>query len=651
MSRSKSHSDKSSKKKDVDKKSSSSSLRSESSSQSLKKDSRKEEVKDRSSPSDSSSASSHNSAVNGGSNGINTSNSTNTTIITNGNPAAINGINNNAPTSNFNDAHAKATQSNSIQQQQNIPTNSMLLPSSANHNTPESSNWSGPDSATDGNGTPQVVISPAGHALPGSTETMPQDLDVLGYASNGQSQQPRLSFERYGIDGIKTPKRHNSSRFEISEKRELVMLPDFTQVPAKDRNDLFFKKIEQCTVMFDFNDPSSDIIGKDIKQIALSELLDYFSTQNVTITQQMYSVVVSMFAKNIFRHIPPPVNPIGDIYDPDEDDPICEVAWPHMQLVYDFFLKFIESSDFNQDIAKRYIDHKFVQNLIDLFDSEDPRERDCLKTTLHRIYGKFLTLRSFIRRAFNNVFFRFLYETERFNGIPELLEILGSIINGFALPLKDEHKIFLSRVLIPLHKVRSLGLYNSQLSYCVVQFLEKDPSLTEEVVMGLLRYWPKVNSSKEVLFLIEVEEFFEVMEPHEFVKIQIPLFVQLAKCISSPHFQVAERALHFWSHEYFCSLVAENSETILPIIFSALHENSTAHWNQAIHSMIYNATKLFIDTNPVLYDHCAILYRQSRETAESREQLRKECWQALEQQVQPEDTEMVATSPHPTTAV
>ena len=34
--------------------------------------------------------------------------------------------------------------------------------------------------------------------------------------------------------------------------------------------------------------------------------------------------------------------------------------------------------------------------------------------------------------------------------------------------------------------------------YCAI--LEKDPSLTEDVIMGLLRYWPKVNSPKEVMF-------------------------------------------------------------------------------------------------------------------------------------------------------
>ena len=51
----------------------------------------------------------------------------------------------------------------------------------------------------------------------------------------------------------------------------------------------------------------------------------------------------------------------------------------------------------------------------------------------------------------------------------ELLEILGSIINGFALPLKDEHKSFLQRALMPLHKPKCLPAYHQQLSYCVTQ--------------------------------------------------------------------------------------------------------------------------------------------------------------------------------------
>ena len=177
--------------------------------------------------------------------------------------------------------------------------------------------------------------------------------------------------------------------------------------------------------------------------------------------------------------------------------------------------------------------------LLELFDSEDPRERDFLKTVLHRIYGKFLGLRAFIRKQINNIFLRFIYETEHFNGVSELLEILGSIINGFALPLKVEHKQFLVKVLLPLHKVKCLSLYHAQLAYCVVQFLEKDPTLTEEVIRGLLKYWPKTCSQKEVMFLGEIEEILDVTEPAQFVKIQEPLFKQISRCVSSPHFQVS----------------------------------------------------------------------------------------------------------------
>lgn len=74
--------------------------------------------------------------------------------------------------------------------------------------------------------------------------------------------------------------------------------------------------------------------------------------------------------------------------------------------MYELFLRFLESPDFQPNIAKRHIDSQFVLRVLDLFDSEDPRERDFLKTVLHRIYGKFLGLRAFIRKQINNVFYR-----------------------------------------------------------------------------------------------------------------------------------------------------------------------------------------------------------------------------------------------------
>ncbi|KAJ7582785.1 phosphatase 2A regulatory B subunit-domain-containing protein [Mycena floridula] len=427
----------------------------------------------------------------------------------------------------------------------------------------------------------------------------------------------------------KPPRKQRSSRFVVTEKVEIERLPPFMETPPTERPQLFLKKLNQCRVLFDFNDASAELKGKQIKAQALHEMLEYITTQRGVITENVYPEVVGMFATNLFRSIPPPVNPTGDAFDPEEDEPVLELAWPHLQIVYEFFLRFVESPDFNTNIAKRYIDQPFVLNLLELFDSEDPRERDFLKTTLHRIYGKFLNLRAFIRRSINNVFFHFVYETERHNGIAELLEILGSIINGFALPLKEEHKIFLTRVLIPLHKVKSLSLYHPQLAYCVVQFLEKDPALAEDVMMGLLKFWPKVNSPKEVMFLNEVEEVLDVTDPVEFQKIQVALFQQLARCINSQHFQVAERALLYWNNEYVVNLMSDNLATVLPIVFPALYTNSKSHWNRTIHGMVYNALKLFMEINPDLFDESMQQYKQRKIEEQEQAVRRYENWQKM----------------------
>ncbi|KAJ7219204.1 protein phosphatase PP2A0 B subunit gamma isoform [Mycena pura] len=493
---------------------------------------------------------------------------------------------------------------------------------------------------TNGTPPPPIVVVSADAALDspyrGNQPGTPERMALSGGYEGGP---PRANFSNmsrlraHAKDTIpivgKPPRKQRSSRFVVTEKVEIERLPPFMETPPSERAQLFVKKLHQCRVLFDFNDASSELKGKQVKAQALHEMLDYITTQRGVITENIYPEVIGMFATNLFRSIPPPVNPTGEAFDPEEDEPVLELAWPHLQIVYEFFLRFVESPDFNTNLAKRYIDQSFVLNLLELFDSEDPRERDFLKTTLHRIYGKFLNLRAFIRRSINNVFFHFVYETERHNGIAELLEILGSIINGFALPLKEEHKTFLTRVLIPLHKVKSLSLYHPQLAYCVVQFLEKDPGLAEEVMLGLLKFWPKVNSPKEVMFLNEVEEVLDVTDPVEFQKIQVALFQQLARCINSQHFQVAERALLYWNNEYVVNLMSDNLAIILPIVFPALYANSKSHWNRTIHGMVYNALKLFMEINPDLFDESMHQYKQRKIEEQEQAVDRYNAWQKL----------------------
>jgi len=318
-------------------------------------------------------------------------------------------------------------------------------------------------------------------------------------------------------------------------------LPSFRDVPSSDRDNLLIKKLSLCCAVFDFTDPLKNAKEKEIKHQNLLDLVDFITSGSGRVNEAAMEEIAKMVSANLFRTLPSTSSSLPSSLeglDPEEEETALEPAWSHLQLVYDFFLRFVASPDTDAKLAKRYIDHSFVLRLMDLFDSEDPRERDCLKTILHRIYGKFMVHRPFIRKAINNIFYRFIFETERYNGIAELLEILGSIISGFALPLKEEHKLFLVRTLIPLHKPKCLSSYHQQLSHCIIQFVEKDFKLADTVIRGLLKYWPITNSQKEVLFLVELETVLEVTQAAEFQRCMVPLFRQIGRCLNSPHFQV-----------------------------------------------------------------------------------------------------------------
>ena len=63
---------------------------------------------------------------------------------------------------------------------------------------------------------------------------------------------------------------------------------------------------------------------------------------------------------------------------------------------------------------------------------------------------------------------------------------------------------------------------------------------------------PSLISSFQVMFLGEIEEILDAIEPPQFQKIMEPLFKQIARCVSSPHFQVFVRL------GFFCDSILDS---------------------------------------------------------------------------------------------
>ena len=84
---------------------------------------------------------------------------------------------------------------------------------------------------------------------------------------------------------------------------------------------------------------------------------------------------------------------------------------------------------------------------------------------------------------------KMIYESGRRYCVGELLEFLGSIINGFALPLKEEPGTSLPRLCSLCTKRKSLA-FHQRLSACMAQSVEKDSRPAYNIISSMLRYWP-----------------------------------------------------------------------------------------------------------------------------------------------------------------
>lgn len=242
-----------------------------------------------------------------------------------------------------------------------------------------------------------------------------------------------------------------------------------------------------------------------------------------------------------------------------------------------------------------------------------------------------MPLRDFVRKSVMNFFIKISYEYEENNGISELLEILCSIINGFQSPLKPEHIFFLEKGLLPLHKVSHLSVFHTQLQNCIVQYIEKDPKLSVNVINHLLKVWPVTNAAKEVLYLQEFEEIFELASSISLAEVYEQLFLRLSNhCVISNHFQVAERTLFLLNNDHVIKMITESKEQLFPIVLKGLLKNSKHHWNQTVQSLTYNVVKVVMEIDQTLFDSISKKIEEDEKTEKAKGEENVGLWAQLE---------------------
>jgi serine/threonine-protein phosphatase 2A regulatory subunit B' len=369
----------------------------------------------------------------------------------------------------------------------------------------------------------------------------------------------------------------------------------------------FVEMVKFCTHVFDFKDEQKEKEEKIKRLEYLSKLQDKLTTESgIPMVIENLTAVMEMIKANIFRPLPV-VKKAGPAEDMNglEDEMVTDKSWPHLQPVYEFFLQLIVNDAADVKSLKGHVTAKFVQQFLELFDSEEITEREYLKNILHRLYAKLVPRRKMIRTEVTHTFYTLIHEIYKFNGAAELLDIFASIISGFAVPLRDEHVIFFKTVIIPLHKVQTCPKFHNELLRCSMLFVSKDPLLAFDLILGLLKYWPFASFGKETLFLAELLEVMDVcditkLDPH----IDI-LFTRLIKCIASPHLQVSDRAMCFFENDFFLSILKQYKSKIFPIMVPVINELADKHWHKLLQDSLGALKNILKDIDNQLFDKYA----------------------------------------------
>lgn len=421
----------------------------------------------------------------------------------------------------------------------------------------------------------------------------------------------------------------SSTGFNSNVQQELADLMDRTPIksyPVADRPAVILRKLIAC--QHTFAQTHANEVHLKAKEHTMFDLIETVSLkQNLFSSPTISKQCVALFAKNVFRTQPPRKPPV--VIDlPEPPDNMNDPNWASILPVYEFFRLFV-SNELPARQAKRLISPSFILRCVELCRSHDFREREALKTIIHRIYGKFMALRSAIRKSIQYVFFLLIFERESINGIAELLEILGSIINGFSVPLKKEHTVFLHSTLLRLLKANAEPHFHLQLNYCLTEFTSKDPSHAPIIMQAMLRAWPCANVHKEIHFIQSSEEILTLARPADFKKLVGPVFQRFALCVVSPYHQLSERTLFLWNNETLVEKINETREEVFKIMLKPITQNTANHWNRQSQNLAYNCLKLFMETDPVLFENLTNQIVCSEESRQAKSQEIEKTWRRL----------------------
>lgn len=408
-----------------------------------------------------------------------------------------------------------------------------------------------------------------------------------------------------------------------TQQGEMPMIPNIGTAPHGEISILVIQKLKLCQRSCDFSDPRADAGGKATKRATLNELIDLYTNPKMLpkLTRECHQQLIEMFAINIFR--PPPSVPRALMV--SDEVTIEDTAWPHLQLIYLLFLKFLDCG-VEQRILQFQLSPKFISSLFSILDFPDERERTQVRSVIASIYKQVPPQRTLLINITINLLMNVPEDLE-INAASHLLELFYLFTSDAPLPLSQQLINAFDHVLLPLHLTFRCKRYFEPLVKCILSMIRKDARLGNNLLQFLIGHWPLTLDHKSELFINEISQVIDDINTVDLQQNIKSLFERITIAAESPCTTLADKALKFLSNNTIQNMIVENAEPLLDILFPPLFRITCGHWQKTLQLAALKEMNCLMELVPEEFKAAAETYKENSLYEKTRKMRKKNLWE------------------------
>jgi hypothetical protein len=395
----------------------------------------------------------------------------------------------------------------------------------------------------------------------------------------------------------------------------IEQLPALEAAAEGDFKALFSKKCAECSKLCDFSQSLKDCNSKELKASYLLEFEKLFTKP------RFVRIIVPDSVKDFLRmcklNIGRSYSALRIVSSVDCPDNVLDVAWPHLQLVYNALKSLLLSK-----LSSTVTDTKIVSLLVYNTLSSDERERQAAKECLSSFARNVSGLKQ-------SVIVNSMQHIQAGDCSAELLGLIYDLVPDLQLLFPTKFKSFF-RDVVRLHNSFLHAKFSTSLSQCLTRFIRADQTLLNELIRYLATHWPTSGIKKQVTF---TDELGSLMENFGEAPIErdaaVLLFQRLSCLVLDPGVDVAESALSFFIGPGNEATLLQYIDVAMQRMVSNLNACRRDHWNVFIRDDARIALDLLSKANPVLFSEQVQVIKNQRKSHRASESGRVKGWEMV----------------------